>query len=132
VDELWRPGTGAGYRSDGAPGSRPEYGNDYYRGFLLDPDGNSAEAVHHLKQVIADADSKASFAGIFLVSRRLPHWLFWVMQAEGPSSKTTQSPVSRAVVPGATRRSLGNRHERWMSGSTHVGGRRLAEPFPRN
>ena len=47
VDEFWRTGTHAGYRDDGAPGPRPEYGDDYYGGFLLDPDGNSAEAVHH-------------------------------------------------------------------------------------
>jgi catechol 2,3-dioxygenase-like lactoylglutathione lyase family enzyme len=47
VDEFWRTGTAAGYRDDGAPGPRPEYGDDYYGGFLLDPDGNSAEAVHH-------------------------------------------------------------------------------------
>jgi catechol 2,3-dioxygenase-like lactoylglutathione lyase family enzyme len=47
VDAFWGAGTGAGYRDDGAPGPRPEYGSDYYGGFLLDPDGNSAEAVHH-------------------------------------------------------------------------------------
>jgi catechol 2,3-dioxygenase-like lactoylglutathione lyase family enzyme len=47
VDEFWRVGTEAGFRDDGAPGPRPEYGGDYYGGFLLDPDGNSAEAVHH-------------------------------------------------------------------------------------
>jgi len=47
VDDFWRAGTEAGYRDDGAPGPRPEYGPDYYGGFLLDPDGNSAEAVHH-------------------------------------------------------------------------------------
>ena len=47
VDEFWRAGTGAGYRSDGEPGLRPEYRDDYYGAFLLDPDGNSAEAVHH-------------------------------------------------------------------------------------
>jgi catechol 2,3-dioxygenase-like lactoylglutathione lyase family enzyme len=47
ADEVWRAGTAAGYRDDGAPGPRPEYGPDYYGGFLLDPDGNSAEAVHH-------------------------------------------------------------------------------------
>jgi catechol 2,3-dioxygenase-like lactoylglutathione lyase family enzyme len=46
VDAFWRAGTGAGYRDDGPPGPRPEYGVDYYGGFLLDPDGNSAEAVH--------------------------------------------------------------------------------------
>jgi len=47
VDEFWRAGLDAGYRSDGEPGPRPEYGDDYYGGFLLDPDGNSAEAVHY-------------------------------------------------------------------------------------
>jgi catechol 2,3-dioxygenase-like lactoylglutathione lyase family enzyme len=47
VDEFWRAGTAAGYRDDGAPGPRPQYVEDYYGSFLLDPDGNSAEAVHH-------------------------------------------------------------------------------------
>ena len=47
VDAFWRAGTEAGYRDDGAPGLRPEYAADYYGAFLLDPDGNSAEAVHH-------------------------------------------------------------------------------------
>ena len=39
-------GVAAGYRDDGAPGTRTVYSPDYYGGFLLDPDGNSAEAVH--------------------------------------------------------------------------------------
>jgi catechol 2,3-dioxygenase-like lactoylglutathione lyase family enzyme len=47
ADEFWRAGTEAGYRDDGAPGPRTEYGPDYYGAFLLDPDGNSIEAVHH-------------------------------------------------------------------------------------
>ena len=47
VDAFWQTGTDAGYRDDGAPGPRPQYGDDYYGAFLLDPDGNSAEAVHH-------------------------------------------------------------------------------------
>ncbi len=47
VDAFWRAGVDAGYESDGAPGERPEYKPDYYGAFLLDPDGNSAEAVHH-------------------------------------------------------------------------------------
>ena len=46
VDAFWRAGTEAGYTDDGRPGPRPEYGSDYYGAFLLDPDGNSAEAVH--------------------------------------------------------------------------------------
>lgn len=47
VDEFWRVGTEAGYRDDGLPGPRPQYGGDYYGAFLLDEDGNSVEAVHH-------------------------------------------------------------------------------------
>jgi catechol 2,3-dioxygenase-like lactoylglutathione lyase family enzyme len=47
VDDFWRIGTEAGHRDEGAPGPRPQYREDYYGAFLLDPDGNSAEAVHH-------------------------------------------------------------------------------------
>jgi catechol 2,3-dioxygenase-like lactoylglutathione lyase family enzyme len=47
VDAFWKAGVDAGYRSDGAPGLRPVYHDDYYGGFLLDPDGNSVEAVFH-------------------------------------------------------------------------------------
>jgi catechol 2,3-dioxygenase-like lactoylglutathione lyase family enzyme len=47
VEAFWRAGTEAGYADDGRPGPRPEYGGDYYGAFLLDPDGNSAEAVHY-------------------------------------------------------------------------------------
>ena len=47
ADAFWRAGVDAGYVSDGEPGPRPEYGADYYGAFLLDPDGNSVEAVHH-------------------------------------------------------------------------------------
>ena len=47
VDEFWRNGTAAGHPNDGPPGPRPQYTPDYYGSFLLDPDGNSAEAVHH-------------------------------------------------------------------------------------
>jgi len=47
VDEFWRIGIDAGYPDDGPPGPRRQYRDDYYGAFLLDPDGNSAEAVHH-------------------------------------------------------------------------------------
>jgi catechol 2,3-dioxygenase-like lactoylglutathione lyase family enzyme len=45
VDEFWRVGSEAGYESDGEPGPRPKYTPSYYGAFLLDPDGNSVEAV---------------------------------------------------------------------------------------
>jgi catechol 2,3-dioxygenase-like lactoylglutathione lyase family enzyme len=47
VDGFWQAGVDAGYRDAGAPGVRAQYRPDYYGAFLLDPDGNSAEAVDH-------------------------------------------------------------------------------------
>jgi catechol 2,3-dioxygenase-like lactoylglutathione lyase family enzyme len=47
VDMFWSAGTDAGYADDGPPGPRRQYRDDYYGAFLLDPDGNSAEAVYH-------------------------------------------------------------------------------------
>jgi catechol 2,3-dioxygenase-like lactoylglutathione lyase family enzyme len=47
VDAFWRAGVDAGHRDDGPPGPRPQYVAGYYGAFLLDPDGNSAEAVHY-------------------------------------------------------------------------------------
>ena len=41
VDAFWQAGIEGGYRGDGAP----EYGPEDYGAFLLDPDGNRAEAV---------------------------------------------------------------------------------------
>lgn len=37
----------AGGRDNGAPGLRPHYHPGYYGAFVLDPDGNNIEAVHH-------------------------------------------------------------------------------------
>ena len=46
VDAFWQAGVDAGHPDEGAPGPRTQYGPTYYGGFLLDPDGNSVEAVH--------------------------------------------------------------------------------------
>ena len=54
VDAFWSDGVEAGYRSDGEPGPRPVYHENYYGGFLLDPDGNSAEAVHYANKPRGD------------------------------------------------------------------------------
>src|SRR5262245_11755396 len=40
-------GLAAGGTTDGEPGLRPRYHADYYAAFLVDPDGNRIEAVHH-------------------------------------------------------------------------------------
>jgi catechol 2,3-dioxygenase-like lactoylglutathione lyase family enzyme len=47
VDSWWERMTAAGYKSDGEPGLRPQYHETYYGAFVLDPDGNSVESVHH-------------------------------------------------------------------------------------
>jgi catechol 2,3-dioxygenase-like lactoylglutathione lyase family enzyme len=47
VDAWWKRMTDARYESDGEPGPRPQYSADYYGAFVLDPDGNSIEAVAH-------------------------------------------------------------------------------------
>jgi catechol 2,3-dioxygenase-like lactoylglutathione lyase family enzyme len=46
VDAWWNRLTEAGYESDGEPGPRPQYSAGYYGAFVLDPDGNSIEAMH--------------------------------------------------------------------------------------
>jgi catechol 2,3-dioxygenase-like lactoylglutathione lyase family enzyme len=47
VDGWWERMTSAGYQGDGDPGARPWYHESYYGAFVLDPDGNSIESVHH-------------------------------------------------------------------------------------
>ncbi|RUX00506.1 MAG: VOC family protein [Mesorhizobium sp.] len=46
VDAFHRAGLAAGGTDNGAPGERP-YHPGYYAAFVLDPDGNNIEAVHH-------------------------------------------------------------------------------------
>ena len=104
VDALWQAGVDAGHRDDGAPGPRPRYGPTYYGGFLLDPDGNSVEAVHgERSQAVPDGridhlwirvhDLQASrrfyatiapYAGIALATTSRP--------ASSSSARTTASP----------------------------------------
>ena len=47
VDRFHRAALAAGGRDNGAPGLRPRYHPSYYDAFVLDPDGNNIEAVHH-------------------------------------------------------------------------------------
>lgn len=46
VEAFYRAGLAAGGTDNGAPGLRA-YHSGYYAAFLLDPDGNNVEAVHH-------------------------------------------------------------------------------------
>lgn len=47
VEAFYKAALAAGGRDNGAPGLRPEYHPGYYGAFVLDPDGNNIEAVHH-------------------------------------------------------------------------------------
>jgi len=40
----------AGGKDNGKPGLRPDYGSNYYGGFVKDPDGNNIEAVCHKEE----------------------------------------------------------------------------------
>jgi catechol 2,3-dioxygenase-like lactoylglutathione lyase family enzyme len=46
VNRFYKAGLEAGGRDNGKPGERP-YHPGYYGAYLLDPDGNNVEAVHH-------------------------------------------------------------------------------------
>jgi catechol 2,3-dioxygenase-like lactoylglutathione lyase family enzyme len=45
VDSFYQEALGAGGISNGEPGLRPRYAENYYAAFILDPDGNNIEAV---------------------------------------------------------------------------------------
>ncbi len=47
VDRFYEAGLAAGGTDNGPPGLRPQYAPGYYAAFVLDPDGNNIEAVHH-------------------------------------------------------------------------------------
>ncbi len=46
VDTFYKAAIAAGGRDNGAPGER-KYHPGYYAAFVLDPDGNNIEVVHH-------------------------------------------------------------------------------------
>lgn len=47
VEEFYRAALAAGGKDNGKPGLRPEYHENYYAAFLLDPDDHNIEAVCH-------------------------------------------------------------------------------------
>ncbi|MER9434855.1 VOC family protein [Mesorhizobium sp. M7A.F.Ca.US.010.02.1.1] len=60
VDVFYKAGLAAGGTDNGAPGERP-YHPGYYAAFLLDPDGNNIEAVHHGPHSRSAASVKITF-----------------------------------------------------------------------
>lgn len=61
VERFHRAALAAGGRDNGAPGIRP-YHPGYYAAFVLDPDGNNVEAVHHGPAQRSAASVKISFS----------------------------------------------------------------------
>jgi catechol 2,3-dioxygenase-like lactoylglutathione lyase family enzyme len=47
VRDFHEAATAAGYRDNGAPGERPQYGPGYYSAYVLDPDGTNVESVFY-------------------------------------------------------------------------------------
>jgi catechol 2,3-dioxygenase-like lactoylglutathione lyase family enzyme len=47
VDAFHAAALAAGGSDNGGPGVRPQYHPGYYGAFVIDPDGNNLEAVHH-------------------------------------------------------------------------------------
>ena len=60
VERFHRAGLAAGGKDNGAPGER-DYHPGYYAAFLLDPDGNNVEAVHHGPAQRSAASVKITF-----------------------------------------------------------------------
>ena len=50
VDAFYAAALAAGGQDNGKPGLRPEYHENYYGAFVLDPDGHNIEAVCHLPE----------------------------------------------------------------------------------
>jgi catechol 2,3-dioxygenase-like lactoylglutathione lyase family enzyme len=47
VHDFHAAATAGGYRDNGAPGERAQYGPGYFAAYVLDPDGNNIESVFH-------------------------------------------------------------------------------------
>jgi catechol 2,3-dioxygenase-like lactoylglutathione lyase family enzyme len=47
VDRFHETALAAGGSDNGPPGIRAQYGPGYYAAYVLDPDGNNLEGVHH-------------------------------------------------------------------------------------
>ena len=60
VDEFYEAALSHGGKDNGAPGER-DYHPGYYAAFVLDPDGNNIEAVHHRKNTRSAPSVRITF-----------------------------------------------------------------------
>ena len=56
VEEFYRLALSAGGITNGEPGLRPRYAEDYYAAYVLDPDGNNIEAACRQKIRVASSE----------------------------------------------------------------------------
>jgi catechol 2,3-dioxygenase-like lactoylglutathione lyase family enzyme len=95
VDRWWEELTVAGYRDDGAPGPRPEYGPTYYGAFIRDADDNSLEAVHH---ETTDAATGVIDHLWIRVGELAPAKRFYTAVAEATGARTRESDDRLQVI----------------------------------
>jgi catechol 2,3-dioxygenase-like lactoylglutathione lyase family enzyme len=55
VEKFHEAAIAAGYRDNGGPGERPQYGDGYFAAFILDADGTNVESVHGSSSAIPQA-----------------------------------------------------------------------------
>lgn len=60
VDAFYNTALAHGGKDNGAPGERP-YHPGYYAAFVLDPDGNNIEAVHHGEATRSSASVRITY-----------------------------------------------------------------------
>src|SRR3954447_9929596 len=99
VDAFWEAGLRAGHPNDGPPGLRPQYVHDYYGAFLLDPDGNSAEAVHFGEMRRDGAVDHLWIRVADLAAARA--WYAALAPAAGWSVRDLDAPRAHVERPGA-------------------------------
>ena len=110
VERFWEEGVQRGFQDDGRPGPRPQYRPEYYGAFLLDPDGNSVEAVHHddtrrggnidhLWIGVRDLSSSARFYGLIARHTGLREGRRWDEGVQFRGAWATLSLVSDGRAP---------------------------------
>ena len=117
VDAFWRLGIDAGYRDGGGPGPRTIYGPDYYGGFLLDPDGNSVEAVHTKREDPVVIAFVAALPIVISINLAACRWIntTWSSWASGSSGARIERQLDK-VRP--TR--VGRAATRWIASDSDV------------
>jgi catechol 2,3-dioxygenase-like lactoylglutathione lyase family enzyme len=111
VERFGQVGVAAGFVDDGPAGPRPNYADDYYAAFLIDPAGNSFEAVHrdgvrpngnidHVVLRVKDVEASTAFystigsaVGLTIRRQAADHAAFSVGESDGSLIVTAGEPT---------------------------------------